>query len=184
MDILPRGALCYVGTMDRATEILERLRREHDNIRVLAGRFAALLSEEILQDVDPVAACRWEMTKAILQHVAFEDRYAFLPLERDPRPAVAAVTQRFKRELEEIQASFERHMDRWSSVATHQNWTAYRTVALAQNDLLLDRIKREENELYPFIASNVEIASGAPLPPPERNWARAAWNVQDSLDRR
>jgi hypothetical protein len=170
--------------MSTAVETLTRLQREHDTIRPLAAHFAAFLQSETLQDIDAVAECRWEMTKAILQHVAFEDRYAFLPLERDSRPEVAAIAQRFKQELNDIQASFEQHMDRWSSITTTQHWASYREVALLQNHVLLDRLRREEEQLYPFISTNAEIASGAPMPPPERNWARAAWDVQGSLDRR
>ncbi len=170
--------------MDHAEEILARLLREHAAIRDFANRFSQMLASETVPDITAVADCRWEMTKAILQHVAFEDRYAFLPLERDPRADVAAVAKRFKRELEAIQADFEGHMDRWSTASTSHNWSAYRTVALAQNRLLLDRMHREEVELFPYIASNAEILSNATPPPPQRNWARAAWDVKDSLGRR
>jgi hemerythrin-like domain-containing protein len=170
--------------MSAALDIVARLKREHDTIRALATHFAEFLHQETLQDINAVAACRWDMTKAILQHVAFEDRYAFLPLERDPRPEIAAIAQRFKQELNEIQASFEQHMDRWSSITTTQHWASYRATAIAQNAVLLSRLQREEAELYPFITSNLEISRGGPMPPPERNWARAAWDVQGSLDRR
>ena len=164
--------------------IKERLIADHAAIRAIAEGFGALLTPDAPPDITPIATCRWDLTRAILQHVAFEDRYAFLPLERDPRPHVAAAAQRFKRELEAIQASFEGHMDRWSSDATLRHWPEYQQVALSQNKVLFDRMRREEAELFPFIADNAEIASGAPPPPAKRNWARAAWDLQDALKRR
>jgi hypothetical protein len=166
------------------SSITERLFADHAAIRTIAEAFGALLTPEAPSDITPIATCRWDLTKAILQHVAFEDRYAFLPLERDPRPHVAATAQRFKRELEAIQTSFEGHMDRWSSDATLRHWHEYRQVAVSQNRVLFDRMRREEAELFPYIIDNAEIAGGGSPPPAQRNWARSAWNVQDSLKRR
>ena len=163
--------------------MLDRLLREHDAIRAFAAKFEAYLNEDLLTDVDGLAAVRWDMTKVMMQHLAFEDRFVNLPLERDPRPHAAAIAQRFKRDLEAIQTSFEGHMERWSSAKTAADWVGYRRISLPQLRTLTGRMRREEDELFPLIAGCAEIASGS-VPGPERNWARSAWDVQTSLGKR
>lgn len=160
--------------------IIERLLSEHRTIGTQAAAFETLLGRTT-PDHKAIADVRWTMTKAMMQHTAFEERCLCLPLERDPRPAVAALAAGFKQDRNVIQDEFEAHMARWPSGAASANWDAYRHAALGRMHRLTDRMRREEIELFPLASGNAEIEAEAPNSMAERNWARSAWAVQESL---
>jgi hypothetical protein len=59
------------------------------------------------------------------------------------------------------------------------DWPGYCAASLRQLQVLADRIRREEAELFPLIPRLAETDGS--VPSPTRNWARTALDVHTAL---
>jgi hypothetical protein len=158
--------------------MIERLLREHREITAIAARLRDAL-RSTTPDPEQLTACRWELAKAMMQHLAYEDRHPYLPLEAHPDPDVAAVAQRFKAHVADAQKEYEAHTARWTGAAMAADRRGYCVASIRQLQVLADRIRREERELFPLIPRLAERPGAVPAP--TRNWARAALDVHAAL---
>lgn len=158
--------------------MIERLQQEHRDLTVLAASLRDGL-RSLVPDLEALTRYRWELAKMMMQHLAFEDRNLYRPLEAHPDSAVAEVALRFKAHLTSTQADYEAHTAQWTGPAMKDDWRGYCSASIRQLRVLDERIQREEAELFPLIsrlgeAPQVSLAS-------TRNWARAALDVHTAL---
>lgn len=160
---------------------IDRLLQEHDQLRAIGGELSAYLDGAEPPANDALADCRWRMARLILRHLPAEDRLVYRRLELHPDPAVAALAHRYRRELDGLFDLFQEHSARWTSEHVVANWPEYRVAARRLVAGLIERMRHEEEALYPRLATcpelPVERAAG------DRNWAQAGWLVRESLGR-
>lgn len=158
--------------------MLERLRNQHDLLRAFAEDLLGLIGSEQLADADLLAASRWRLSRMLLQHLSLEERYVYRPLERDPRPEVNIVAHAFSRELEDSFGRYEEHMHHWTPERIADDWQCYRRAARHLLDFLLERLDREERELYPMLNEEADIGLRSPK---DRNWAAQGFIIRDKI---
>jgi hypothetical protein len=160
--------------------IIDRLLDEHRQLRAIAGELSALLDRPEAPADDSVSDCRWRMARLALRHLPLEDRHVFRRLDQHPDPNVRAAMARYRREFEGGYAAYQQHSERWTDAAVRQDWGGYRHATRRQLAFLEERLTREEQDLYPHLAS-APPAEGRT--PELRNWAGDAWAIKASLGR-
>jgi hypothetical protein len=158
--------------------MLERLRNQHDLLRAFAHDLLGLLGSDRAADPEALAASRWRLSRMLLQHLALEERHVYRPLERDPRADVNMIAHGFSRELEDSFTRYQEHMHHWTPEAILEDWPTYRRAAGHLLQFLLERLDREERELYPLINDEADIGMRSPN---DRNWAAQGFIFREKI---
>lgn len=129
----------------------EDLSREHDELNMLAT--------EILNHVDAAAPdfqalsnLRWRMSRVLLIHLAKEDRLLYPELRRSMQPGVSGLATRFADEMGGLALAFTDYVTNWPVQRAMADWRGFRRSTRAILTDLSDRIRREEQELYPLVS--------------------------------
>lgn len=130
--------------------IVEKLKDEHVELCRVAGELKALVAGATPCDPGALAACRWRLARLVTRHLAAEDRQIY-SRPREPGSPLAAVAGRLKDDLGGLYAAFHRHIATWSGGAAAGDWPAFRAETRTLLKALVDRIDREERELYPLV---------------------------------
>ncbi len=101
-------------------------------------------------DLAALAAFRWKLMRLVTGHLAFEDVHLYDALARGGGEA-AAVAQSMAAELGHLLGSFQDHVRDWTPAAITGDWVGYRTASHALIAALVDRMDREEKQLYPLV---------------------------------
>ena len=157
--------------------MIDKLCNQHELLRQFVGELLALVSGDTPCDPENLAASRWRLARMLLQHLALEERAVYRPLERDPRPQVVMLAYGFRRELDTSYARYEQHMAEWTRERIEAQWPAYVSAVRHMADFLLERLDREERELFPL----VNEAQPFPRTPRDRNWAAQGWTIREQI---
>lgn len=139
----------------------EQLQDDHQALGRIAEDLRARTAQPRLTDPAGLGRCRWQLARTLTRHLALEDTHVYARLDADPRPGVAAVSRRYKRELGALRATFDAHMIEWTGVAVARDWEGYRRAVHALLTALEARIRCEDDELYPLIAPKAVRAAAA-----------------------
>jgi hypothetical protein len=101
-------------------------------------------------------------------------------LTRDRRPSVAIAAQTFVKEWESAFVRIQEHSTYWTPERIEEEWSTYVVNAHQLIEFALDRMDREEAELYPHAE-----ATGAPAErtPDDPNWAANARDIREQIQR-
>ncbi|MCA1660726.1 MAG: hemerythrin domain-containing protein [Novosphingobium sp.] len=131
---------------------LAKLRREHAQLVTIVQR----LGEMIAADSPPAVwtelnALRRELASTLIGHLKAEDWMLYPRLLDSPDPEVAETARAFSDEMGGLAAAFMNYAEKWGPIAIESDWPGYRrdTAAIAQP--LMQRITRENQELYPLL---------------------------------
>lgn len=130
----------------------DQLRRDHRDLAALASDLLRRTSSAQLADPGGLGSCRWQMARTLTRHLAMEDAHVYARLDGDPRPGVAAISRRYRKELGALRDQFQAHMAEWTGDAIARDWAGYCKAVRVLTAALDARIKCEEDELYPLIA--------------------------------
>lgn len=122
---------------------------------------------------------RWRVARALLRYLPSTDRILYARLRLHADPAARATAARFAAEAEAIYQAFEKHLGRWTPEAAAADWAAYRSHVRMQAIMVEDRLRRENAELLPWLATAPELAPARA--PGDRNWAGDGWRFRDLL---
>jgi hypothetical protein len=159
--------------------MVAKLRNQHDQFRELAAGLKILLRGRTPANPDVLAAGRWRLTRLLLQHLSAEERTIYRPLERDPRPEIAVLAHSFKCELDAAFARLEEHIDLWTRARIDADWRGYAIATGHMIDFWLERMDREEAQLFHLVNPKADINVRTPG---DRNWAAGGWAIRQKIE--
>lgn len=135
---------------------IAELRRQHDELELLAGQLLEKVREKTPQRV---ATIRWRLARVLIAHLSVEDRHLYPAMIASGGRAQQVATA-FKDEMGGLAQEFSAYMGRWTDQDIRQNWSRFADDTEALLGALAQRIARENKQLYPLL----------PVPaPPERH---------------
>ena len=159
--------------------MISRLLDDHQKLRAAGMKMDLLLSSETCCDLNQLAALRWEVASLILRHLPIEDRVLFHRLEGHPSTSVVSRAAAYRSELDALYGRFRSHTEAWTREAIALDWDTYRRASATLISDLLDRMEREETELYPRLADVRETEQQRR--PTDRNWAADAPQIRSRV---
>ena len=129
---------------------LDRLREEHTNLLVLAGRLSALIAQDRPPPSNLLYRVRHELASALIHHLKSEDwvLYPRLLVSRDRH--IAQTARLFSREMGGLARAFRDYAEQWGSHAIEGDWKRYQRETTEILEALTERIARENCDLYPL----------------------------------
>ena len=138
-----------------------------------------LVAETSPPPSERLVTARWRLARALLRYLPTADRVVYARLRLHADVAARTAATRFAGEVEAIYAAFETHVDRWTAQAIDADWPGYRAGIRAQAAIVEDRLRRENAELLPWLATAPDVP--ATRAPGDRNWAGDGWRFRDLL---
>jgi hemerythrin-like domain-containing protein len=129
---------------------IEHYRQQHEQILGHVSTLRELIAGGIGTNADAIARELSGMSMSIRFHLASEDSVLYPALRASSHPEVAAVGERFQSEMDGIAGAYAAFVGRWR-VGAHiaSSSEEFRAEANAVFKALHERIRREEQELYP-----------------------------------
>jgi iron-sulfur cluster repair protein YtfE (RIC family) len=127
---------------------IEELRGQHGQIMQLAAELHRAVDQG--DGVRPVAALRWRLARELIAHLAMEDRLLYPSMIRSRDAKVAGTATHLKAEMGGLASEFTAYMAAWSDLRVAREWEAFRSETRVVLDRLADRIRREDETLYPL----------------------------------
>lgn len=159
--------------------MLDKLMRDHAQMRERADRLLHLLDCAVMPPWDVLADARWQLSSLIMQHLAYEDCHLYGKLLRDGRPHVAETGRRFQSELSALFDGYTDHAQYWTPETIANDWDGFRAASRIKTHAMLARIEREECELFPLVgAADIDVNSRVA---PTANWTRDAFAIKDAM---
>ena len=132
---------------------------EHRILEGEAARLVAIVAGRV-PDGAAVAAVRWRMAEALLDHCAREDRLVYDALLNAEDPVAADLAWRYREDHGAIGAAFTRYVTEWPVSRVAREWDRFREETHAIVAMLAERMAREETILYP-LARDMEVRRAA-----------------------
>lgn len=162
--------------------MLQKLLDDHRLLKVHATALKTLLGQPAPPEAQQLADARWALGSCVMQHLAFEARHLYTHLEQDERAEVRAVGLRFQADLSRTFDPYVEHVRSWTPEDVAADWDGYRHATIRLIDTMIDRILREEAELFPFVRlRGIDTQRTAPT---TANWTRDAFAVKDAINGR
>jgi len=132
------------------------LRQQHDAIEAISSELAAIVMADAPR---PVGAVRWRLARELIGHLAVEDRWFYPHLIGNGPANAAQMARAFKAEMGELAAEFTQYIADWSDQRIAKDWGAFGRETGSILDALHNRIRRENELLYPLceVASQADI---------------------------
>lgn len=139
-----------------------KFREQHNDLLKVAGELKALLNvNDLAKDGGPARKCVGALMGKLVLHLSTEDKVLYPELESNKDPAVANMARRFSSEMKTTAKAVTAYNEKWatpSAIKAQPAEFVAETEKLIQ--ILADRIKRENQELY-ATADKVEGAAFA-----------------------
>ena len=158
--------------------MIDKLKKQHETLRALNREMLQLISSDTPCDRAKLADARWRLVRTQLQHLALEQRVIYGPLARDSRPKVAILAQTFIKEWESAFVRIQEHSNYWTPERIDAEWTDYAAKARQLIHFALDRMDREEAELYPHVVQDCALSERKPDDP---NWAANGRDMREQI---
>jgi len=97
------------------------------------------------------------MNRILLSHLVKEDEHLYPHLKRNP--LAAPVAEQFERELGGLALAWRTLMTGWPVERIATDWQGLNVAARPLFDLLEERARREEEELYPLLSARQQDAA-------------------------
>lgn len=159
---------------------IERLSIDQDELRAASAALVALADQPSPPPRAVLNAARWRIARMLLRHLPLKDRLVYARLRCHSDAKIAAVGARFSAEALHIYTLYEQHSERWTPEAVEADWARYRVGVRMQQQMLTDRLEREEAELLPLLNGAPEVPLARS--PDDRNWAAAGWRFRELLE--
>lgn len=125
----------------------QRLLAEHDDIDALCRALIGTVTTE-LPDAGAILRIRADLSLALDAHLAHEDSFIY-PAIAGHRGATAAVADAFVAEFAGLVHDWSLYLAEWSAECIEKDWTTFRNETVAMVRRLRERVRRENEALYP-----------------------------------
>ena len=129
------------------------LRRQHDVAIGHAAELRRLISDvdEVPADATPIVIALGQLAGILRIHLAQEDNYLYPSIIASDNRKAASIARSFVHEMGQIGPIFFAFIEKWRSPRDiARDWTRFRAEADSILAALGDRIRRENDELYPL----------------------------------
>ncbi len=140
-------------------QLIEKHFFEHRELEDAAARLARIVDAAV-PDAAAVAAVRWNMAAALLDHCANGDRQVYERLVVSGDGAAIAAAWRFRQEHGETAESFRRYVQQWPVARITREWREFQAETRLVLSQLAACIAMEEAVLHPHL-KRLHIKSAA-----------------------
>ena len=138
--------------------VVAPFRDEHEEVARLAAELREAVSAPA--PAEPVALfhLRRNFSQKLSAHRPGEDWVLYPRLRASKDARVAAIAERFSREMAPLTTRYLAYARTWTSAAIGADWIGFRAATLAMLDALAERMEREDRELYACVEGDCEGA--------------------------
>ena len=134
---------------------VNELRRQHQNLRIIASRLLSAVKDSGTQQ--SVGAIRWHLAREVMAHLAVEDRLFYPAMQRVTDERARKEALRLQAETGMLAKDFSAYMYRWSDDQVARQWSEFCVDTRQIITRLAGRMDQEERLLFPLAEmSNVE----------------------------
>lgn len=128
----------------------DRFRQQHNDLLKIAGDLQALLNPaDLAKDGTKARSCLAVLMGKLVLHLTTEDKILYPELVANKDGAVSALARRYSAEMQVTTKAVVAYNDKWATPsAIKTNPKDFVSETRAVLNILADRIKRENNELY------------------------------------
>ena len=130
---------------------LVKLRGEHACLIEIAQRLNAIIELGAPPPSAGIEALRRELATALIAHLQAEDWLLYPGLLNSHYPAIVDVARRFNAEMGSLSRTFIDYSERWMLKPAVSDWATFCRETRSITDALIERIERENKELYPLL---------------------------------
>jgi len=123
---------------------------EHRALEAQAAQLLAIVAAPV-PDAAAVAAMRWQMGQALLDHCAREDRLIYDRLLSSGDAIATNIAWRYRQEHGLIGPAFANYIAGWPVGRINKEWDRFRAETRILMADLAERIEREEQVLYAHV---------------------------------
>jgi len=127
--------------------VLAELLGEHLHLEKLGGRLLAEVRAPF-PDAARVAALRWDLCRAFIDHWEREDQFIYDPLLASGDAEAMAKAWEFRREFGALREEMRHYVTEWPVDRIPREWEAFRDYTFALRDRIDARRAQEETVLY------------------------------------
>jgi hypothetical protein len=128
--------------------LISELCEEHRALEAQAEQLLRIVSAPV-PDAAAVAAMRWAMVQALLDHCAREDRLVYDRLLTSGDAIATQVAWRYRQEHGTLGPAFANYVAAWPVGRISREWAKFGVETREIVASLAERIAREEQALYP-----------------------------------
>lgn len=133
----------------------EQLHNENHKITELSNVFLYLVAERSMCDTEIACTVFFDYVEKVKNHLELVDKHLYTKLLNSPDPEVRQKADRFMSGSHEIKRLFKSYLSKWSSPAHNslrvRNHRKFVQETQDMMDIVLDRIQRETEHLYPLV---------------------------------
>ncbi len=133
----------------------EQLHQDNHKITELSNVFLYLVAERSMCDTEIACNVFFEYVKRVRDHLEVVDKHLYTKLLNSPEMEVRQKADRFMSGSQEIKRLFKNYLNKWSTptggtlrVRNHKKFVADTEDMM---EIVLDRIQRETEHLYPLV---------------------------------
>ena len=130
--------------------MIQELCAEHRALEVHAAQLLEIVAAPV-PDAAAVAALRWGMAQALLDHCNREDRLIYDRLLASGDAIATNIAWRYRQEHGLLGPTFANYIAAWPVGRINREWARFRAETEALMASLAARIEREEQALYPHL---------------------------------
>ena len=128
---------------------LARLLDEHDGISTSAGNILLLLEEHDARPAE-AAAMLSAVARSLDDHIAYEEQFIYPEMTRVANAELNEASRRFAEDFAALRADWLDYLAGWPDDRITAEWPDFKVDTRAILPRLLDRVRRENDCLYPL----------------------------------
>jgi hypothetical protein len=132
---------------------IEKLRQDHAELIAIARRLGDFVARPAPPPQLELFDLRRELTSTLIAHLKAEDWVLYPRLAESDDPRIAGTARAFSEEMGGLAAAFIAYNETWSAPAITADWPGYCRDTRGVIEALINRITRENRELYPLLDS-------------------------------
>ncbi|MGL4313678.1 MAG: hemerythrin domain-containing protein [Sphingomonas sp.] len=130
----------------------ELLSAEHAQIDAIAVELLAIIAGSDAPG-EKLASLRWRLNRHLLVHLAREDSHVYPLLVKAADIRLARLASAFQAEMGGLAQDYLAYNAQWDAAAVAKDWPGFCAATRHIMNALRRRIRREERDLYPMIAT-------------------------------
>jgi hypothetical protein len=130
---------------------LMKLRREHARLSDIIQSLASFVMQPRPPDAEELFKVRNELTSTLIGHLKAEDWVIYPRLIANSDPTVAGTALAFSDEMGGLADAYRAYVNKWTAISIAYDWSAYCEETRAVIEALINRINRENRDLYPLV---------------------------------
>ena len=134
---------------------LQVLQDDHQKVMVLARELSRYLEHREPPSRLPLFEVRAALASVLIRHLKVEDWVVYPALLKSEDQKVRETAGKFQQQMGSLAAGFRAHMEKWTSLSIQEDWSSYRSEATTLLKVLEQRVKCEEDTLYPLAQNDI-----------------------------